>query len=173
MALASDTLFDKFGLFDNTGNVLPSTSHSIEPEYPGLSTLPTFENLQELDFAELLEIKEEPDLNVNNSSNTNQNNQNNSNTNSVSSPNNITSTELDNLANNVDPFFMDSPILDDASLDSIKSDCMWGMPLWNSLESATNALNSNQDYLNICSTLFINKKYIPGHYHLCWYLSLP
>merc|ERR1711936_355359 len=29
-----------------------------------------------------------------------------------------------------------------------KSDCMWGMPLWNSLESATNALNSNQDYLN-------------------------
>merc|ERR1711910_44752 len=25
---------------------------------------------------------------------------------------------------------------------------MWGMPLWNSLESATNALNSNQDYLN-------------------------
>merc|ERR1712045_531444 len=43
---------------------------------------------------------------------------------------------------------MDSPILDDASLDSIKSDCMWGMPLWNSLESATNALNSNQDYLN-------------------------
>merc|ERR1712079_698500 len=62
--------------------------------------------------------------------------------------NNITSTELDNLANNVDPFFMDSPILDDASLDSIKSDCMWGMPLWNSLESATNALNSNQDYLN-------------------------
>jgi len=98
MALASDTLFDKFGLFDNTGNVLPSTSHSIEPEYPGLSTLPTFENLQELDFAELLEIKEEPDLNVNNSSNTNQNNQNNSNTNSVSSPNNITSTELDNLA---------------------------------------------------------------------------
>lgn len=131
MALASDTLFDKFGLFDNTGvhHVQPSTSSiNSEPEYPGLSTLPTFENLQELDFAELLEIKEEPDLDsdsVNNSNNiSSQNNQNNS-----SAPsNNITSTELDNLANNVDPFFMDSPILDDASLDSIKSDCMWGMP---------------------------------------------
>ena len=139
MALASDTLFDKFGLFDNTGvHVQPSTS---EPEYPGLSTLPTFENLQELDFAELLEIKEEPLI-----AETNSNNSSHNNSNSVTS--NITSTELDNLANNVDPFFMDSPILDDASLDSIKSDCMWGMPLWNSLESATNALNSNQDYLN-------------------------
>lgn len=135
MALASDTLFDKFGLFDNTGvHVQPSTS---EPEYPGLSTLPTFENLQELDFAELLEIKEEPLI-----AETNSNNSSHNNSNSVTS--NITSTELDNLANNVDPFFMDSPILDDASLDSIKSDCMWGMPqLWNSLESAT-ALN-NQD----------------------------
>ena len=163
MALASDTLFDKFGLFDNTGvghhvHNLPSTSPiSAEPEYPGLSTLPTFENLQELDFAELLEIKEEPDLNVNHNSNTSQNNQNNSNCNSASSSTNISSTELDNLANNVDPFFMDSPILDDASLDSIKSDCMWGMPLWNSLESASATLISNQD-LNSKSMMANSRK---------------
>ena len=122
MALASDTLFDKFGLFDNSS--LNSNPIQEAVTYPNFE--PAFEDL---DFTDLLEIKEEPLV-------------------QDESNNSDLHKDVDFGDSTMDPFFMDhSPILDDASLDSIKSDCMWSsVHLWNNMESLNNlniAGNSN------------------------------
>lgn len=135
MALASDTLFDKFGLFENAvgSNLIGSptlASNSLANDNFN------FNSFEDLDFADLLEIKEEP---------------------MVAASNIIGNTEeMNSLDNNMDPFFMDSasPILDDASLDSIKSDCMWSsVNLWNNIESMNMNSNSRKRRRDVSLTL--------------------
>ena len=102
MALASDSLFEKFGLFEQEDQQVIEA----EPVTSSATTGNMVDNLsfEDLDFADLLEIKDEPLSHLD----------------SGSSDNNTMNIE------DFDPFFpnMES-LVDDASLDSIKSDCMW------------------------------------------------
>ena len=142
MALASDTLFDKFGLFENAGgnsvvtggdvvSVASNLANSVDPN----TQWPNFGSFEDLDFADLLEIKEEEP-----------------------SSNTLALETTDSLMgadpNNMDPFFMESStssLLDDASLDSIKSDCMWSsVNLWN------NVMDTNNSNINLNSTAVVN-----------------
>jgi len=112
MALASDSLFDKFGLLDPV-----NTNDNMDFELP----------FEDLDFGDLLDVKQEPlyeqapqpmaspvassitDEAV-----------------KIEEADNSDLFEAINInsADN-DPFFNMESLMDDASLDSIKSDCMW------------------------------------------------
>merc|ERR1711963_17239 len=142
MALASDTLFDKFGLFENAGgnsvvtggdvvSVASNLANSVDPN----TQWPNFGSFEDLDFADLLEIKEEEPS---------------SNTLALETTDSLMGADPSNM----DPFFMESStssLLDDASLDSIKSDCMWSsVNLWN------NVMDTNNSNINLNSTAVVN-----------------
>jgi len=94
MALASDSLFDKFGLFAEQAN---TCHHSgVQDEAVGAIADTGLADFENLDFADLLEIKDEPL---------------------------IEDFGVDHITDQA-MFNMES-LVDDASLDSIKSDCMW------------------------------------------------
>ena len=112
MALASDSLFDKFGLWSND---LETEGISEVIEESAASAATPLPNFEDLDFNDLLEIKDEP-------------------LNEMFSPNESSESESSGpesssqeFANDdlIDPFFNMESLMDDASLDSIKSDCMW------------------------------------------------
>jgi len=107
MALASDSLFDKFGLFDQNSGI----SEAITYEQVNDSDLPAFEDL---DFNDLLEIKDEPLTQL--------------------------LSDTSDTSSGADPFFNMESLMDDASLDSIKSDCMWSsVNLFNTSENNHNS----------------------------------
>merc|ERR1712012_938917 len=94
MALVSDSLFDKFGLFAEQAN---TCHHSgVQDEAVGAIADTGLADFENLDFADLLEIKDEPL---------------------------IEDFGVDHITDQA-MFNMES-LVDDASLDSIKSDCMW------------------------------------------------
>ena len=124
MALASDSLFDKFGLLDPVPN-LNCESNNMDFELP----------FEDLDFGDLLEIKQEPLYEQQPQQQQQQQ--------PLASPLSPSSADAGcdgdvmvednndlfeaintNSADN-DPFFNMESLMDDASLDSIKSDCMW------------------------------------------------
>lgn len=138
MALASDTLFDKFGLFENAGGNSVVTGGDVVSVASNLANVadpntqwPNFGSFEDLDFADLLEIKEEEPSSTLESAVT-------------------TDSLMGADPNGMDPFFMESStssLLDDASLDSIKSDCMWSsVNLWN------NVMDTNNSNINLNST---------------------
>jgi len=123
MALASDSLFDKFGLMDP---VMMDNDHQSNMDFE----LP----FEDLDFGDLLEIKQEPLYEQQPQQQQQQ---------PLASPLSPSSADAGcdgdvmvednndlfeaintNSADN-DPFFNMESLMDDASLDSIKSDCMW------------------------------------------------
>ena len=120
MALASDSLFDKFGLLDP---VTMDNDHHCNLDFE----LP----FEDLDFGDLLEIKQEPLYEQQPQQQQQQQ--------PLASPlspadadgdvmvednNDLFEAINTNSADN-DPFFNIETLMDDASLDSIKSDCMW------------------------------------------------
>lgn len=123
MALASDSLFDKFGLFAEQVN---TCHHSgVQDEAVGAIADTGLADFENLDFADLLEIKDEHE-----------------------SSSTLSSMDVgfDNI--NDQMFNMES-VLDDASLDSIKSDCMWSSvnlfpSLMDSHVNSSNTANSRK-----------------------------
>ena len=118
MALASDSLFDKFGLLDPV--VMGSSGHT-RPDTPNpmADSNMDFElPFEDLDFGDLLEVKEEPfdqepvQMAASNGA-------------SAFMDVNNDLFEAINTNADPDPFFSMESLMDDASLDSIKSDCMW------------------------------------------------
>lgn len=105
MALASDSLFDKFGLLDPVMD--DQVSSNMDFELP----------FEDLDFGDLLEVKEEPLTSevepIVTSDNGNM------------IEDNTDLFEAINTNAEPDPFFSMESFMDEASLDSIKSDCMW------------------------------------------------
>merc|ERR1712045_246832 len=100
MALASDSLFDKFGLF---AEQVQTCHHSgVQDEAVGAIADAGLADFENLDFADLLEIKDEPLI-----GNADQD-----------------VPGFDTISADQAMFNMES-LVDDASLDSIKSDCMW------------------------------------------------
>ena len=147
MALASDTLFDKFGLFENAGGNSVVTGGDVVSVASNMSNMgnvdpntqwPNFGSFEDLDFADLLEIKEEEHSTLE----------------TVTTADSPLADSLMGADNNMDPFFMESStssLLDDASLDSIKSDCMWSsVNLWN------NVMDVNNSNINLNSTSVTN-----------------
>ena len=116
MALASDSLFDKFGLLDPVPN-LNCESNNMDFELP----------FEDLDFGDLLDVKQEPLYQEQ------QPQQQPALAQALSSPisddikieDNNDLFEAINVNADPDPFFNMESLMDDASLDSIKSDCMW------------------------------------------------
>lgn len=102
MALASDSLFDKFGLF---AEQVQTCHHSgVQDEAVGAIADTGLADFENLDFADLLEIKDDPIDDQ------------------IQLDNDITNDPAMSAMFNMDN--MES-LMDDASLDSIKSDCMW------------------------------------------------
>jgi len=103
MALASDSLFDKFGLF---AEQVQTCHHSgVQDEAVGAIADTGLADFENLDFADLLEIKDDPieeQIHLDNDYITND-------------PAMSAMFNMDNMES----------LMDDASLDSIKSDCMW------------------------------------------------
>ena len=61
MALASDSLFDKFGLFGAQDEQVQTCHHSgVQDEAVGAIADAGLADFENLDFADLLEIKDEP-----------------------------------------------------------------------------------------------------------------
>jgi len=104
MALASDSLFDKFGLF---AEQVQTCHHSgVQDEAVGAIADTGLADFENLDFADLLEIKDDPiedQIQLDNE---------------YITDNDPAMSAMFNMDN------MES-LMDDASLDSIKSDCMW------------------------------------------------
>jgi len=123
MALASDSLFDKFGLFAEQVN---TCHHSgVQDEAVGAIADTGLADFENLDFADLLEIKDEHE---------------------ASSTLSSMDVGLDNIH---DQMFNMESVLDDASLDSIKSDCMWSSvnmfpSLMDSHVNSSNTANSRK-----------------------------
>jgi len=117
MALASDSLFDKFGLLDPVPN-LNCESNNMDFELP----------FEDLDFGDLLDVKQEPLYQEQQPQQ-----QQPALAQALSSPisddikieDNNDLFEAINVNADPDPFFNMESLMDDASLDSIKSDCMW------------------------------------------------
>jgi len=105
MALASDSLFDKFGLF---AEQVQTCHHSgVQDEAVGAIADTGLADFENLDFADLLEIKDDPiddQIQLDND-----------NDNLIHDPAMSAMFNMDNMES----------LMDDASLDSIKSDCMW------------------------------------------------
>jgi hypothetical protein len=115
MALASDSLFDKFGLLDPVVMGDPDSDPSPDTS-AGISDfeLP----FEDLDFGDLLEVKQEPLYeSVPEATSTAAS--------STIIEDNNDLFEAINTNADPDPFFSMESLMDDASLDSIKSDCMW------------------------------------------------
>jgi len=124
MALASDSLFDKFGLFAEQVN--PTCHHSgVQDEAVGAIADTGLADFENLDFADLLEIKDEHEASS-------------------------TLSSMDVGFENInDQMFNMESVLDDASLDSIKSDCMWSSvnlfpSLMDSHVNSSNTANSRK-----------------------------
>merc|ERR1711963_696980 len=117
MALASDSLFDKFGLLDPVPN-LNCESNNMDFELP----------FEDLDFGDLLDVKQEPLYQEQQPQQPQP-----ALAQALSSPisddikieDNNDLFEAINVNADPDPFFNMESLMDDASLDSIKSDCMW------------------------------------------------
>ena len=163
MALASDTLFDKFGLFENAGGNSVVTGGDVVSVASNMSNMgnvdpntqwPNFGSFEDLDFADLLEIKEEEHSTLE----------------TVTTADSPLADSLMGADNNMDPFFMESStssLLDDASLDSIKSDCMWSsVNLWN------NVMDVNNSNINLNSTSVTNNTALTNSRKGCRDVSL-
>lgn len=119
MALASDSLFDKFGLWPQE-----------HQEAVGAVAEPILPNFEDLDFGDLLEIKDEP---------------------LISGDSLMQETQELNVTNDPFTFNMES-LVDEASLDSIKSDCMWSsVNLFNS--TINDNVNSRKRRRDVSLTL--------------------
>lgn len=119
MALASDSLFDKFGLWQT----LETNEAIVEETVEGSSgtEIDPLPNFEDLDFGDLLEIKDEP-----------------------------LAIQESLIQEDDDPFsFNMESLVDEASLDSIKSDCMWSsVNLFNNLD-----MNSRKRRRDVSLTL--------------------
>jgi hypothetical protein len=124
MALASDSLFDKFGLFAEQVN---TCHHSgVQDEAVGAIADTGLADFENLDFADLLEIKDEH-----------------------GASSTLSSMDVPGFDNINDQIFNMESVLDDASLDSIKSDCMWSSvnlfpSLMDSHVNSSNTANSRK-----------------------------
>lgn len=124
MALASDSLFDKFGLFAEQVN---TCHHSgVQDEAVGAIADTGLADFENLDFADLLEIKDEHEASST-----------------------LSSMDVPGFDNINDQIFNMESVLDDASLDSIKSDCMWSSvnlfpSLMDSHVNSSNTANSRK-----------------------------
>lgn len=124
MALASDSLFDKFGLWSSINEDPIHESELIQdlPAAPANEITESLPNIEDLDFSDILDIKEEqqPFLNT------------------------ADSLLTSNQHVQEDPFsFNMESLVDDASLDSIKSDCMWSSAVGNLFSNIDNAASNN------------------------------